>query len=162
LDTLQKLSIKEVSQKEVSNETVVVKRFLKKRFPMRRLLLVEDLQKDLQFAADTAYSLGITEVDARTSSTAARAYLEKALDGEAPLPDGIVLDLNLGYESGYELLRFWHRTPELSKIPIIVWSVLGDEQRDMCKLFNVNSFVGKWEGAAAFREALSSLGKSSS
>ncbi|MGA9673449.1 MAG: hypothetical protein WBQ94_29935, partial [Terracidiphilus sp.] len=74
-----------------------------------------------------------------------------------PFPDGIVLDLNLGYESGYELLRFWHRTPELSKIPVIVWSVLGDEQREMCKLFNVKHFVAKWEGEEAFREALASI-----
>jgi CheY-like chemotaxis protein len=124
---------------------------------MKRLLLIEDQQEDLQIAANTAYALGISEVDARTSSSGARAYLENALEGQAPLPDGIVLDLNLGHESGYEVLRFWHRNPELSKIPMIVWSVLGDEQREMCKLFNVNHFVGKWEGEEAFREALASL-----
>lgn len=124
---------------------------------MKRLLLVEDQEKDLQFAANTARSLGITEVDARTSSTAARAYLEKGLEGSGPIPDCIVLDLNLGYESGYEVLRFWHRTPELAKIPVMVWSILGDEQREMCKLFNVKSFVAKWEGEQAFREALATL-----
>lgn len=124
---------------------------------MKRILLVEDQEEDLQFAANTARSLGITEVDARTTASAARLYLEKALDGSAPLPDCIVLDLNLGYESGYELLRYWHRTPELSKIPIIVWSILGDEQREMCKLFKVNNFVGKWEGEEAFRQALAGL-----
>ena len=124
---------------------------------MKRILVVEDQEKDLQLAEKTAHSLGITDVDARTTSTAARAYLEKALDGSGPLPDGIVLDLNLGYESGYELLRFWHRTPELSKIPVLVWSILGDEQREMCKLFKVNHFVAKWEGEEAFRQALASL-----
>jgi CheY-like chemotaxis protein len=124
---------------------------------VKRILLVEDQEKDLQFAANTARLLGISEVDARTTASAARLYLEKALDGSAPLPDGIVLDLNLGYESGYELLRYWHRTPELAKIPIIVWSILGDEQREMCKLFKVNTFVGKWEGEEAFRQALANL-----
>jgi CheY-like chemotaxis protein len=131
------------------------------REPMKRLLLIEDQPKDLQFAANVARSLGITEIEARTTASAALAYLQKALDGEGPFPDGIVLDLNLGYESGYELLRFWHRTPQLSRIPVIVWSVLGDEQREMCKLFRVNHFVGKWEGEAAFREALSSIYESS-
>jgi CheY-like chemotaxis protein len=124
---------------------------------VKRILVVEDQEKDLKFAAETARSLGFTEVDARTTASAARLYLEKALDGSAPLPDGIVLDLNLGYESGYELLRYWHRTPELSKIPLIVWSILGDEQREMCKLFKVNTFVGKWEGEEAFRQALANL-----
>jgi CheY-like chemotaxis protein len=124
---------------------------------MKRLLVVEDLEKDLKLAANTAHSLGITDVDARTTSSAARTYLENALDGSGPRPDGIVLDLNLGYESGYEILRYWHCTPELSKIPVLVWTILGDEQRDMCKLFKVNGFVAKWEGEKAFREALENL-----
>lgn len=124
---------------------------------MKRLLIVEDEAKDLRFASNTARSLGIPNVDSRATSTSARAYLEQALDGVIPLPDGIVLDLNLGYESGYELLRFWHSTPALKKIPVIVWSVLGDDQREMCKLFKVNHFVAKWEGEEVFRKALASL-----
>jgi CheY-like chemotaxis protein len=127
---------------------------------MKRLLLVEDELKDLKFASDTARSVGIEEVESRTTLQAARSYLDKALQGEFPLPDGIVLDLNLGYESGYELLRYWHSTPRLAQIPVIVWSILGDEQREMCKLFKVTSFVAKWEGAEAFRDALTRLQQS--
>ena len=127
----------------------------------KRLLLIENEPKDIKIAAETARSAGILEIEARTSLDSARLYLEKGLKGENPLPDGIVLDLDLGYDSGYELLRYWHSTPELSKIPLIVWSVLGDEQREMCNLFKVNLFVGKWEGTAAFREALSRLNLSS-
>lgn len=124
---------------------------------INRLLLVENEPKDLRFATDAAVSVGISEVEARTSLAAARAYLEKGLEGEVPLPDGIVLDLDLGYESGYELLRLWHCSPRLSVIPLIVWSILGDHQREICKLFNVSAYVGKWEGATAFREALAKL-----
>ena len=129
---------------------------------LKRLLLVEDELKDLKFASDTARSIGIEEVEARTTLQAARGYLEKALQDEVPLPDCIVLDLNLGYESGYELLRYWHSTPRLAQIPVIVWSILGDEQREMCKLFKVDSFVAKWEGAEAFRDALVKLQQSPS
>ena len=125
---------------------------------MKRILLVEDQERDLQLAANAARSLGFTEVEARTTASAARVYLDKALADGDPLPNAIVLDLNLGYESGYELLRYWHRTPELSRIPLLVWSILGDEQREMCKLFKVNNFVGKWEGEEAFRQALATLG----
>lgn len=124
---------------------------------MRRLLIVENEPRDLKFADETARMAGIPEVEARTTLQAARSYLEKGLEGAGPLPDGIVLDLDLGYESGYELLRFWHCTPRLAQIPLIVWSVLGEEQRNMCGLFKVNCYVGKWEGAAAFREALEKL-----
>lgn len=127
----------------------------------KRLLVVENEPKHLKFAAETARTLGIAEVEGRTTLEAARAYLEKGLSGDGPLPDGIVLDLDLGYESGYELLRFWHCNPQLSKIPVVVWSVLGEEQRTLCGLFKVRSYVGKWEGPAAFREALGSLALSS-
>jgi CheY-like chemotaxis protein len=123
--------------------------------PLKRLLVVENEAKDLKLAAETARSMGIPEVEARTSLESAKTFLEKGLTGERPLPDGILLDLDLGYESGYELLRFWHSTPRLSEIPMIVWSVLGPEHREMCNLFKIKTFVGKWEGAAALREALS-------
>ena len=129
---------------------------------LKRLLLVEDELKDLKFASDTARSIGIEEIEARTTLQAARSYLDKALQDEVPLPDCIVLDLNLGYESGYELLRYWHSTPRLAQIPVIVWSILGDEQREMCKLFKVDSFVAKLEGAEAFRDALVKLQQSPS
>ena len=125
--------------------------------PPRRLLVVENEPKDLKLAADAARSLGVEDVEARTSLDAALTYLEKGLKGEYPLPDGIVLDLDLGRDSGYELLRFWHSSPELSKIPLIVWSVLGEEHSRMCNLFKVKTFVGKWEGVAALREALGRL-----
>ena len=84
-------------------------------------------------------------------------YLEKGLRAEQPLPHIIVLDLDLGYESGYELLRYWHSTPELKCIPLIVWTILGEEQKEICSLFKVSDYVSKWEGAAAFREALKKL-----
>jgi CheY-like chemotaxis protein len=124
---------------------------------MTRLLVVEDQPNDLHIAAETARSAGITEVEARTSSQAAIGYLEKGLRQELPLPDGIVLDLDLGYESGYELLRFWHSTPELKKIPMIVWTLLGEEQREICNLFRVDHYVSKWEGVPPFREILVKL-----
>lgn len=123
---------------------------------MKSLLLVDDRPNDLRIAADAAKELGIAEVNAQTSIMRARMFLEKGLDGEVPLPDAIVLDLDLGHESGFELLRFWHSTPQLSGIPLMIWSVL-DREREICNLFKVKSFVSKWEGPKAFREALAQL-----
>jgi hypothetical protein len=123
---------------------------------MKHLLLIDDQSKDLVAAMEVARSLHIEDIQTKDSVSGARAHLEKGLRGEVPLPDGIVLDLDLGLDSGFELLRFWHSTPELSKIPMIVWSVV-EEQRGICELFKINSFVSKWEGPAAFREALAQL-----
>jgi len=124
---------------------------------MTRMLVVEDQPSDLQIAAQTARAAGIEEVEARTTAQAAISYLEKGLRAEHPLPDVILLDLDLGYESGYELLLYWHSTPELNSIPLVVWTILGEEQREICNLFKVTDYVSKWEGAAAFRGALKKL-----
>lgn len=124
---------------------------------MARLLVVEDQPNDLKIAAETARLAGFEEIDARTSAHAAIAYLEKGLLRETPLPDGIVLDLDLGYESGYELLRHWHSTPGLRHIPMIIWTILGEEQREICSLFKVQHYISKWEGLAVFRETLSRI-----
>ncbi len=124
---------------------------------MTRILVVEDQPNDLYIASQTARSAGIQDVEARTTAQAAMSYLEKGLRDELPLPDGIVLDLDLGYESGYELLRYWHSTPELNHIPLLVWTILGEEQREICNLFKVTDYVSKWEGATALREALKKM-----
>jgi CheY-like chemotaxis protein len=124
---------------------------------IQSLLLVENEAKDIQFATKIAHAAGIPSVEVKSTLRGAMERLEKALSGGDPLPEAIVLDLDLGYDSGYELMRFWHNTPRLSQVPLIVWSILGDEQREMCNLFKVNRYVGKWEGAAAFQEALEKL-----
>lgn len=121
------------------------------------LLVVENEPKDLKNAADTARSAGFTEIEGKTSPYAARIYLEDRIAHGPKLPDGILLDLDFGVESGYELLRFWHSNPTLRTIPLIVWSILGEEQRQMCGLFKVKQFVGKWEGNEALQTALKEI-----
>jgi CheY-like chemotaxis protein len=118
------------------------------------LLVVENEPKDLKNAADSARAAGFTEVEGKTSPYAARIYLEDRLANGPKLPDGILLDLDFGIESGYELLRFWHSNPALRSIPLIVWSILGEEQKQMCSLFKVKQFVGKWEGSEVLQSAL--------
>jgi CheY-like chemotaxis protein len=123
---------------------------------MARLLLVDDQSKDLITALNVAESLGIKDIITKNSIRLAKAFLENGLKGEVPLPNAIVLDLDLGMESGFELLRFWHSTPQLAAIPMMIWSVV-EEQRELCSLFKVTSFVSKWQGIPAFREALRQL-----
>ena len=123
------------------------------------LLIVEDDPRDMKRAAEAAKLAGFSALEGKTTPGSARNYLEERLSDERGLPDGIVLDLDLGHESGYELLRFWHSSPQLRAIPLIVWSVLGEEQRNMCSLFKVEQFVGKWEGSEALAEALKRIGE---
>jgi CheY-like chemotaxis protein len=120
-------------------------------------LIIDNDVKDLKTAEEAAKSAGFSDLEAKNSPNAAKRYLEDRLAEEKTLPAVIVLDLDFGYESGYELLRFWHGHAVLRNIPVIVWSVLGEEQREMCKLFKVRQFVGKWEGGTALQDALRQL-----
>jgi CheY-like chemotaxis protein len=122
-----------------------------------KLLIVEDHATDLRLAADVAKSLGVLDVEARTSASAAKNHLDAGLEGDATLPDIIVLDLDLGYESGYELLRFWHGNPKLAGIRMLVWTVMGEEQREICAMFKVDAVVPKSGGTSALKEMLAPL-----
>ncbi len=35
-----------------------------------------------------------------------------------------------------------------------VWSGLGEHNREICAIFNIHFYVGKWEGESALRETL--------
>src|SRR5690348_11421562 len=74
---------------------------------MAKVLIVEDQAADVHFAADVVRSLGISDIEARSTATAAKAYLEDASEKHAT-PEVIVLDLDLGYDNGFEVLRYWH------------------------------------------------------
>lgn len=126
-----------------------------------RILIVEDQPNDIQIAADAAKVSGFQDVEARSSILAAREYLEKGLNGAHPLPNAILLDLDLGYESGFEMLRFWHSHPELAKIPVVVWTILGDQYREICHMFRVKAYVYKGEDFSVLRQVLSGLAAAS-
>jgi DNA-binding response OmpR family regulator len=122
-----------------------------------QVLIVEDHANDLHIAAKAAEASGFLQIEARSSAVMAIAYLERALEGKQPLPDAIVLDLDLGYDSGFEVLRFWHSRSELAKIPLVVWTVLGDQYRDICRMFKVSAYVYKGEDISVLRQVLSGL-----
>lgn len=121
---------------------------------MKRILIVEDQPTDLRLATEVAQNMGFQEIEARTTTGDARARLNEGIEGKQELPDVILLDLDLGYESGYELLRFWYKNPQLETVRMVVWTVMGNEEREMCRLFGVHEFVPKWEGSAGLKKIL--------
>ncbi len=122
---------------------------------MTTMLIVEDEPSDLRTAADVSHSLGFSDVQARTTARAAQLYLEAALEGKQAIPDLIVVDLDLGYDSGFELLRFWHSKRELSSASrMIVWTAMGEEQMEICRLFKIAAVVPKSDGIGALKRAI--------
>jgi DNA-binding response OmpR family regulator len=53
------------------------------------------------------------------------------------MPNALVIDLDLGIESGFELLRFWHGNPNVRPIPVIIWTGTGAHEREISDLFGV-------------------------
>jgi CheY-like chemotaxis protein len=124
---------------------------------MACFLLVEDGSRDAHTATQVAGSVGITDICACHSLKQGVQYLEAFLRGESPRPFAIVVDLDLGFDSGYEVLRLRYSTPQLRTIPTIVWTNLDESARNVCELFDVNAIVFKWEGTAKLREALEEI-----
>ena len=47
-------------------------------------------------------------------------YMEKAKNGEGPMPAGALLDINMPGLSGFEVLKIIREDPKLEKVPIII------------------------------------------
>jgi CheY-like chemotaxis protein len=122
-----------------------------------RILIIEDNPDDIRIAARIARTAGFEEVEALTTLDSAIERIEQGLRGENALPDAIIVDLNLGSESGYEVLRRWRTTWSKSAMRLIVWSLLEEHNRALCALFQVDDYVSKWQGEAALREALQNV-----
>jgi CheY-like chemotaxis protein len=128
---------------------------------MAKVLIVEDQAADAHLAADVVRSLGISDIEARSTAGSAKVYLEAAME-KNEAPDVIVLDLDLGYDSGHEVLRYWHTHRGAHKPHMVVWTVMGKEQQEMCKLFNVDAVVPKYEGAEGLASAIRPLAATAS
>lgn len=120
---------------------------------MSTLLIVEDDPNDLYAAAEMAEKLGFS-VEAKSTASSARAYLEAAIDNRGTSPDVVILDLDLGYDSGHELLRFWHKNRDRLNARVVVWTKLGKDQEEVCNLFKVDAVVSKWQGVEVLKTAI--------
>lgn len=121
------------------------------------VLIVEDNPSDMQLALEVAQAAGFRSINTESTLRGAKRYLEEALEGERRLPDVILLDLVLGVESGYELLRLRYLTHSLADVKVIVWSEHYEHSRDISALFKINSYVEKWKGPAGLRRAIRDL-----
>ena len=111
------------------------------------ILLVEDRVEDVDQARTLLSDVGVTDVKVMSRTASAIEYLEGALQGENPLPKGILLDLLVGSDSGFEVLRFCHSQPELSKVPVVVWTVIGgDTEKQIAHWLGAKKYLMKNSG----------------
>lgn len=121
---------------------------------MKSALIVEDRPGDIRDATRLLKKLGATEIEAVSAAPMAVLRLEEVVAGTRPAPEVIILDLELGIDSGFEVLRFWKTNRRnLSATRIVVWSIMGDREREIVGHFGAE-FVSKSGGLSELERAL--------
>ena len=91
--------------------------------PTRHLLLVEDSFADARLFQ---HRMRTCDPDARVAvardGASAIERLDRIIEGTAPTPDLLVLDLNLPVLKGWAVLRYVKRSPLLRFLPVVVLS----------------------------------------
>jgi CheY-like chemotaxis protein len=122
------------------------------------ILLVEDQPAFSDTCIKTLHELGYDGVQLITRVMEAENHLDDIVSNLTKAPAAIVLDLGLGMDSGFTLLRKCHAEPRLRQIPILVWTKHTD---DLSKMFSnylgANDFLVKSGNPQELRDALRRL-----
>ncbi len=121
---------------------------------MHRVLIIEDTPSDMRQSSAVVRKLGAKDVIALSNIAAALLFLQDVMEGTKLAPDLILLDLSFPGESGFEVLRYWKSNAKLNRIPVIVWTVMGDTEKKLCEFFGVEHVVPKWAGPKELEAAL--------
>jgi CheY-like chemotaxis protein len=119
-----------------------------------QVLIVEDDSRCIRIATSILKKLDVAEVRAISSVAHALEHLRNVVDGQAEMPGLLILDLEFSLESGFEVLRYWKAHPELKNTRVIVWTVMGELQKKMSRLFGVDQVVDKHLGGSELEKAL--------
>jgi CheY-like chemotaxis protein len=120
------------------------------------VVVIEDSPSDLRTATQVLRSIGIQKVTTFSRIPEAMLYLEDIAAGLQGCPDLILLDLNLGNDSGFEVLRFYKSTTSIQKCQILVWSASGAIEKELCIHFGVEC-IAKGDGQPVLANAIWSL-----
>jgi CheY-like chemotaxis protein len=122
------------------------------------ILLIEDQPAFSDTCTKTLHELGYDGVQLITRVLEAENHLDDIVSNLTEAPAAIVLDLGLGMDSGFTLLRKCHAEPRLQKVPILVWTKHTD---DLSKLFSnylgVKDYLVKSGDPQELRDALKRL-----
>ena len=122
------------------------------------ILLVEDNEDDIELTVRAFAKSGVAnDLAVARDGEEALAYLHR--DDGQPLPEVVLLDLNLPKVDGLEVLRRMRADPRTRRLPVVVLTS-SNEEHDMLTSYELgaNSFVRKPVDFARFVEAARQLG----
>jgi CheY-like chemotaxis protein len=122
------------------------------------ILLIEDQPAFSDTCTKALHELGYDGVQLITHVMEAENHLDDIVSNLTEAPAAIVLDLGLGMDSGFTLLRKCHAEPRLQQVPILVWTKHTD---DLSKTFSnylgAEDFLVKSGDPQELRDALKRL-----
>jgi len=122
------------------------------------ILLIEDDTSDSHICAAALHQLGYDGVQLITQLTAAEQHLDDIVSSLTEAPAAIVLDLGLGFDSGFAVLRKCHAEPKLRAVPILVWTKHSDDLAETFSTYlGAQDFLVKSNDEQELREALKRL-----
>ena len=108
------------------------------------VLVIEDTAQDRTIVEDVLESLGVTDVKTVIDGGHAIDLLTERMASGDPLPDAVLLDLNLPLVSGHEVLRFCKKTPQMKGSKVIVLSRLSSENEiQVCYYMGATKYIQK-------------------
>jgi two-component system, chemotaxis family, response regulator Rcp1 len=125
-----------------------------------RVLLVEDNPADV-YLAQLLFERTATACELSVARDGEEALEALGLGGKQrkqPLPDLILLDLNLPKVDGWEVLRRIKTDPEAQSIPVVILSsARSTDEVNRCYELQANAFVRKVDEVKNMEEAMRSL-----
>ncbi|GAC1691589.1 MAG: hypothetical protein NVS9B5_33390 [Terriglobales bacterium] len=122
------------------------------------ILLIEDQGHASDACTEVLHELGYDGVQLITDLMEAEQHLDDIVSNLTAAPDAIVLDLGLGLDSGFTVLRKCHAEPKLQQVPILVWTKHTDSlAKTFSEYLGARDFLVKSSDKEGLREALKRL-----
>ena len=122
------------------------------------ILLIEDQPAFSDTCTKSLHELGYDGVQLITHVMQAENHLDDIVSNLTDAPAAIVLDLGLGLDSGFTLLRKCHAEPRLRQVPILVWTKHTDDlSRTFSNYLGAKDFLVKSGDPRQLRDALKRL-----
>ena len=123
----------------------------------RRILLIDDNPNDLELALNVLETEAASAAQDVTVAHSGHEALKLLTSGE-PLPDLILLDLNMPQMDGLAVLDRIRAEDHLREIPVVMLTTSGEERdiRD-CYAHGASAYVVKPLDFGQFREAMNTI-----
>lgn len=123
---------------------------------LHRILVVDDDEDDLFLLSNYFEDIPNIKVHSIQNSLNVHAFLESLSPGE--LPEVIILDLNMPFKSGFEILQELKSDPRYVKIPVVVFTTSSTiEDKATAARLQAEHFLTKAYQFSAMKSSLDSI-----